>query len=83
MRWLDLDDVGTGFRHQQRRVRPPIDVAEIKHDNAAERQVGWVGDADPSDHSAIALIGNGLGRVTRRKRIIKTAVSPKGIQQNR
>ena len=34
-------------------------------------------------HSAAAAIGAVLGDVTRRNRIMKAAVSPNGIQQNR
>jgi hypothetical protein len=47
LRRLDLDDVGAGLFHQQRRIRPLKDLAEIKDDNAGERQVGMVGHAEP------------------------------------
>jgi len=40
LRRLDLDHVGPSLGHQQARVRPLIDLAEIEHDNAGERPVG-------------------------------------------
>ena len=41
------------------------------------------GRRKPLAYSAVAGIAAGLGSETRRKRTIKTALSPKGIQQNR
>jgi hypothetical protein len=46
VRRLDLDDVGASLRHQQRRIRPLKDLAEIKDDDAGERQVGDVGHSE-------------------------------------
>jgi len=40
LRRLDLDHVGPRLGHQQGRVRPLIDLAEIEHDDAGERPVG-------------------------------------------
>ena len=40
LRRLDLDHVGPGLGHQQGRVWPLIDLAEIEHDDAGERPVG-------------------------------------------
>jgi hypothetical protein len=45
VRRLDLDDVGAGLRHQQRRIRSLEDLAEIKDEDAGKRQVGTVGHA--------------------------------------
>jgi hypothetical protein len=43
---LDLDDVGARLRHQQSRIRPLKDLAEIKDDNTGERQIGDLGHAE-------------------------------------
>ena len=40
LRRLDLDHVGAGLRHQHRRVGALIDLPEIEHDDAGQRQVG-------------------------------------------
>jgi hypothetical protein len=40
LRRLDLDHVGPGLGHQQGRVGPLIDLAEIEDDDAGERPVG-------------------------------------------
>jgi hypothetical protein len=40
LRRLDFDHVGPRLGHQQGRIRPLIDLAEIEHDDTGERPVG-------------------------------------------
>jgi len=68
VRRLDLDDVGAGLRHQQRRTRPLEYLAEIKDDDAGKRQVGMVGHAKAPNLSGYGT-SESVKTVTRRARI--------------